>query len=747
MSASAPDPRPARIWTPRLLGLADRRLDLAVTAAAAAVLAASRLLLLANGPWEQDEAIFARSLLDFAPLQHFPHPPFFPGWLALGSLLAPLVGEPLVALQLLSALASLLTLWPLAYLARRAAPAPLALACALGVQFLPGAWVFAVRGFSCTAAAFLALLAAAWLCRGGLAGARFLGFSAVIAAAFLVRPVLAPVLAVLWVAGAWRLRPRLQVVGGAALGLAIAVLGFLPFVVATGGPAGFVKAFSGHAGEHLGAVSATAAALADLGVVAAFGGVAGAAVAGALAVAGVAVWGARNGWRSAALYAALLVLLLALLLLAHVPTFPRYAVPLVLAVAPLIAAALAVLPTVAGTAVALALTAAAAVTWLPVLREQHATRFPMWSAALLATETAHAAATPTRPLGGMGGWAFVSYADALARARGGAGATPPPARWAPRGGGSVSEPHWVVATSSWAGVLPWERTRELGRFAGVSPRAERLTQHRFLTGFAVADLPLLRGTWWPPEKDGAGRVFAWCSSRSSMVLPAVEPFEPLLLTVRAARGELPLKVSVNRKLALAVSGSGALETHRIPSDALFTDRPNTIELDRDKTYPPNERDRRPLAAAVYVVTSARVSGAAVSLGDAERLRALGVTLHGFFGKETFRDGVVGRWSQPSAAIELPALAGRYGLTMLAPRPVEARAELRVGDTLVGGPWVVPTVARSYEFELPAALVRGPTVRLELRVTPYATPALPKRPSRTLGAVVATLTLPERAPGS
>ena len=286
----------------------------------------------------------------------------------------------------------------------------------------------------------------------------------------------------------------------------------------------------------------------------------------------------------------------------------------------------------------------------------------------------------------------------------------------------------------------------MARFSGVSRKAELLSQHRFLTGLSVADLPLLRGTWWPPEKDGSGRVFAWCSSRSSLVLPAVEAAEPLVLTVRAARGELPLQVNVNRKATFVVGGTGALETLRIPPDALFTERENTISFDRAQTYPPNERDRRPLAAAVYVVTSGKVIGTDVSFGDQERLQALGVSLQGFHGRETFRGGVVGRWSQPSASIEVPAVAGKFWLTLLAPRPSETRTEVWVEGTRVGGPWVVPTVPRSYELTVPAELAKRATLRLELRVTGYATPALPKRPSRNLGVVVSSLTLPAASAG-
>ena len=731
------------VWTLRLLGLADRRLDLVLTVAAVALLAASRFLLLANGPWEQDEAIFARSVLELAPRQHFPHPPFFPGWIALGLLVTPLAGEPLLAFQLVSAAASVAVLWPLAWLGRRAAPPLVAFACAFGVGFLPGAWVFSVRAFSCTTAALLTFIAAT-LALAGARGRRFVAFSAVIAAAFLVRPVLAPLLAILWAAGAWGVRPRRTVAFGALAGAAIAAAGFAPFVAAAGGIRGFLALFSTHAGDHFGAVGDYAVTLANLGIVSSFGGVAAAAAAAALAVAGLVAWWRRAGARSAAVYGTLLVLLAALLLLAHVPTFPRYSVPLVLAVAPLAAAALAWLPAAAGAALALLATAVSAAVWFPLLAEQHTTRFPMWAAAVTACETARDAERPTRVLAGRGGWTFVSYCDRLMRRRGVAGEMPQPENWTSRWRGAVGTPHWVVVTSTYADVLPWQRTREVARFSGVSAKAERLSQHRFLTGIVVADLPLLRGSWWSPEKDGGGRTFSWCSSPASITLPAAEPHEPWVLTVRAARGAVPRRGVGNRQRRRQVAPRGARGAPPRPPAGVGPDRENTIELLRDKTFPPNDRDRRPLAAAVYVVTSAGVSGATVGLGDGERLRELGIVLQGFHGRETFRDGVVGRWSQPNAAIELPAVAGTLAITMLAPRPGEASTEVWAGKTRVGGPWVVPTGPRTFEVAIPEELARGATLRLELRVAPYATPALPNRPSRNLGVVVSSLTIPDRA---
>jgi hypothetical protein len=204
----------------RLWGLANPRLDVLLTVITVALLAASRFALLASGPWEWDETIFARGMLDFSLAAHFPQPPGFPGLLALGHLVLPLAGSPYRALQLVSALASVLALWPLAALGRRVAPPAVAAAAALLVLFLPGPWLFSLRGFSSLSAVTFALSAAALLPRG-LHGRRATWFTLLLTAAFLVRPILLPTLALLWLFGVEGIEPRRRVVPGLLIGAAL----------------------------------------------------------------------------------------------------------------------------------------------------------------------------------------------------------------------------------------------------------------------------------------------------------------------------------------------------------------------------------------------------------------------------------------------------------------------------------------------------------------------------------------------
>jgi hypothetical protein len=275
-------------------------------------------------------------------------------------------------------------------------------------------------------------------------------------------------------------------------------------------------------------------------------------------------------------------------------------------------------------------------------------------------------------------------------------------------------------------------------FTGISARAEKLSQHRFLSAFVVSDLALQRGAWWPPKADGSGRPFAWCTKGTALSLPAVTPGDRLRLVVRAAVGPAPLRVNVNRKTTFTVAGDGTMASLHVPAEALFTDRPNAVFFDRAETYPPGGKDLRPLAAAVYSVELMRDDRFEGSLGDLARLEEIGVTVGGFYGRETFRDGVVGRWSEPDAWIQIPVTSGTVTMTLLAPRPGETTVEVLADGTRLAGPWVVPTAATTYAFKLPQALAARGSLRLKLRVNPYTPPAPQGRTSRTLGVVVSSL---------
>jgi hypothetical protein len=309
----------------------------------AASLAWIRFGHLSDGPWEWDETAFARALLDFDIAAYFPHPPGYPGWIAIGHLFNVIAPEPLVALQWASAGFSILALWPLAALGRRVAPPAVAAAAALLVLVAPGPALYAVRGFSSTAAAALALTAAA-VAVGGLEGRRLTLFTILVAAAFLVRPNLLPPLAVLWVGVAISVRPWRRLWPGVAIGLTMGGVSVWLMARAEGGFGALWAVFVSHSQRHFSRLSGNPSEILDLGLVKGFGGgFLAAAILGA-ALIGLLVWGRRVGRRQALLWAAVLSVAIVQLVWMQNRSYCRYAVGVQMAVAPLVAGASALVP-------------------------------------------------------------------------------------------------------------------------------------------------------------------------------------------------------------------------------------------------------------------------------------------------------------------------------------------------------------------------------------------------------------------
>ena len=150
----------------RLHLLPDRLRDLALTLAVAAFVAATRWLAFPASIWDIDEAIFANALIAFDPSGNYPHPPFFPLWVGLGTALVRAVPalDPTLALRLLSAAFSAWMLWPLTALWSHFLPRAQAVLSALLFLLLPVPWLLAGRAYTeTTATAFLVAAAALWL--------------------------------------------------------------------------------------------------------------------------------------------------------------------------------------------------------------------------------------------------------------------------------------------------------------------------------------------------------------------------------------------------------------------------------------------------------------------------------------------------------------------------------------------------------------------------------------------------------
>ena len=120
--------QPSPLGSLHLFGLADRRLDLVLSTALVLLVLVSRVAAFPASIWEQDEAYFAAAVVHFDPAAGAPHPPWFPLWIGLGSLVHLTGIEGARSLQLVGLAASVWILFPLTslwstLLPRRLAPA------------------------------------------------------------------------------------------------------------------------------------------------------------------------------------------------------------------------------------------------------------------------------------------------------------------------------------------------------------------------------------------------------------------------------------------------------------------------------------------------------------------------------------------------------------------------------------------------------------------------------------------------
>ena len=718
-----------------LFGLSNRALDAVATVAVASTLIVSRFGFLANGPWEWDETLFARGILHFELAAHFPHPPGFPGWLAIGHLLTPLTGDPLLALQLASAAFSVAALWALAAIGRQVATPPVAAAASLAVLAAPGPWLFAVRGFSTTAAACFALAAVAVLV-GGLRGHRVTIFTLLVSASFLVRPHLLPALAILWLAGVWSVRPVRRLLPGVGLGLSMGTIALVLMVRAEGGWSAFVAPFVAHSQRHFSRLVGNVGGYADLGLVKGFGGVVPATFVFALSIVGLAVWARRRGRRVATVWLVVLAVLVAQLVWLQNRTYGRYAVGVQMALAPLVAAAASTVPPAAAVAGLMGLTTWFGSTGLPLVREQHTTQLPAWQAVQQSliegldddrTVVLESEAYP-----------FASYLWHLLEARG--EPTPPwvLSPWAPEPWEGV-EGDFLVATVH-RQFYPDTLYGMERRFAGVSASLQPLTQQRFLEAWVLRDVPLPIHGWWPAERTDSGRRFMWCGSDAVLQLPPLAGGTELGLALRPAPGPDPVVLRWADSSPVAVDGDAG-ETQlwlRVPPGRVGS--VSTVRIERAHAFHGIDGDRRPLAAQVFELRAVDPRHAWTGVvASASQRRALRVELHGAYGGEYFEGEGEGVWLQPRAVLDVPAGAGDLSLRLWAPRPTPPGTRIRLGNGRVVGPLDVTPVPLDFTIDLSRANPADGRVKIEILSDAYVPAAHGLQDTRELGVVLSRLT--------
>ncbi len=655
--------------------------DLALTLAAVAVVAWVRFAHLANGPWEWDEAAFARAVLDFDLAAYFPHPPGYPGWIALGRVFDAFAPEPLVALQWASAAFSIVALWPLAALGRRVAAPSVAVAAALVVLLAPGPSLYAVRGFSSTAAAVIALAAAA-VAAGGLGGFRPTLFTVLVAAALLVRPNLLPPLAVLWLGVAWAVRPRRRLVPGCLIALAMGGAALTAMAAAEGGLGRVVEVFAFHSQRHFSRLVGNLGGFGDLGLVKGLGGGVWAGVLLVGAGIGVRVWWRRVGRRPALLWTAVLCVALGQLVWMQNRTYCRYAVGVQMAIAPLLAATAAVVPPVAGCGALLAGAAWSGMISRPPLVEQHRDQLAAWRAVEFAEREAGRRGMAVVVESEM--HLFASYLWLRDERR---GVELPPrvlTPWDPEPWRGVDRPYLVATVHRQH--YPFSLIDRELRWNGVSDRLRPLTQQRFLTAWVIAVPPLPIGDWWPAEIGPDGRWFMWGGATCDLLLPPLPDPTEVEIAFRAAPGAAQLEVSWNGEAVAEVQADDGRSRLRLDARQVRDRDVNRLSFRRATGYPPGGGDPRPLAVQLFEAraVASNLPWAGLMALDTERDR-LGIRLEGHHGPEEFPGVGRGVWLTPHAVLEVPAAPGRLELTVWAPRPVAPKTVIRVGGSRIAGP--------------------------------------------------------------
>ncbi|MDX2435576.1 MAG: hypothetical protein QNL88_00875 [Acidobacteriota bacterium] len=718
-----------------LFGLPNRALDAVATVVVASALVVSRFGFLANGPWEWDETLFARGILHFELAAHFPHPPGFPGWLAIGHLLTPLTGDPLLALQLASAAFSVAALWALAAIGRQVASPPVAAAAALALLAAPGPWLYAVRGFSTTAASVLALAAAAVLV-GGLGGHRVTVFTLLVSASFLVRPHLLPALVVLWLAGMWSVRPLRRILPGVGIGFSAGVIAVLMMVRAEGGWSAFVAPFVAHSQRHFSRLAGNLGSYADLGLVKGLGGVLPATLLFSLAVAGLTVWARRRGRRSAMVWLLVLAVVVAQLVWLQNRTYGRYAVGAQMALAPLVAAAAATVPPTAAVAGLLGLTAWFGMSSLPLVSEQHTTQLPAWQA--VQESLAGALEDGKTVVLESELHPFASYLWHLLESRG--EPTPPwvLSPWDPEPWAGVDRA-WLVATVH-RRLYPDPLFGMERRWAGVSDALQPLTQQRFLEAWVLSDTPLpIRGIW-PAERTAAGRRFMWGASDAVVELPPLAGGTDLGLTLRPAPGPDPVTVRWAGAEAIVVVGQAEETRLRLKVSPGHADLISTVAIERARGFAPGSEDRRLLAAQIFEMRAVD-SGRSWTGSVAQNWQrdALQVELVGAFKAEVFAVEGEGVWLSPRAVLRVPAGAGTLRLRLWAPRPTPSQTVLSIGGEWALGPLDITPQPMEVEIDLTKGTSPDGRIAIEILSQKFEPAAHGLNDSRELGVVLSRVT--------
>jgi len=698
----------------------------AASVAALVALLASRLLLLAAGPWEQDEALLACGVIDFDPARHMPLPPGFPLWIAIGKAVRIAgVANPLRALQLAGVVLSVAAVWALVGLWDRAAGRPVALAGAALAAFVPGVWFHAGRAFSETPSAALAVVGFALWLRCGREG--FVPGVAAMTCAALIRPPLAPFFVLAVVVASWWVRrePRL-LAAGAAAGAALLAIVAVPAALAAGGWRLLAEVSAVHAGEHFATLGTEPWAIADLGFVRGLATLPAAAVFCALSAAGWWTWRRALGgrwWAGTLAGTALLVLLL----LMDNRTYPRYFILVwLLAATPAVAGAAALLRSRAGAAALGWAAALAFALWAwPALRHVHRNELP--AVALLRSVAAEGRGVLVfedqlfsfRNLAELSGWLRV---DSL--------------RVSELGGarrGLSGSPTWLLGEGDGQDVSC--SASRVVEAECPEARVRRLSQERFLRLRLVRNPVLVERGGSFLEWEGTHR-FVWCQAHTVLMVPPVSDSGTLALAVEVHPQLDGLGVTARVDGRETFSGRMAAGFRIIPIPIPVpadSNRPLRVELEADREVR-SAGDGRRMAVRIFgasLEAPPHVLPALSFFPEAGSLFAAFAEGEGTYSPEMLGDPPrPAAWTGPHAAFTFPAGAGTVGMELFAPRPQPATVVVRLGGEVARV--TIGSEPATVALPVPPAAARAGRVRLEIE----SSTAVPGGgDARTLGVAV------------
>jgi hypothetical protein len=627
----------------------------------------SRLACLPDGPWEQDEALFAHGVLDFDIAHHSPHPPGFPGWIAVGKLMAIVVGDSLRGLQVASALASTLLFVALARLLAPRHGATAAVGGALVFALLPVSWFHAARAFSTTPA--LACIAGALLLwraagqdRGAWAGWGLLGLASTI------RPQLLPMIALVAAAEAWKSRARPRRLWPGVL-LAAAVSGALygGAIADTGGWRPYLALAVEHLERHRADVS-TAQALGwtDHGLVRGLGGPFPAAAWSTLALAGTLRL-VRTRKSEDRFVVTLALVTAATIQLLQPPAFPRYAVATAAATTPLVVAGLAWLPARATGVVLAGMSIAAATLAWPSVWAIHRAPIPIMSALASLDDDAMADAPIFHS---HGSFSFVRYA----RASGlfereivdtGESAPTPVGPYYYVGGNEGHTLPGLTVTSTTFDEFP--------------DSAWSLSQRRFARAFVVRNAVWMGAGAHDREHGERGEPFVWLGEQAVLHVPGGA--ERLVLQLGLDQRMQPQEIRARigkHEVAVFTYTEPGLWRMEIPLARCGARCRVRLAIPRAR---PREDDRRLLSVRVR---AAWVEGSGFPIprrtwspGLPGSLLASDVELTGFHRADVFmKRRAPGAWTAGHATIRFPAGPGRLRLSVARPKHLVGPVHLR-----------------------------------------------------------------------